>query len=92
MFKRLFWLTIGLGLGVGASFWFMRFIRKTVERYSPERISTDMTNAVKGLRQDLRAAVSEGRQAMRDREIEIREEIASNGHSNGARADIWPAR
>ena len=86
MFKRLFWLMIGLGLGVGASFWVTRFVRRTVERYSPERISGDMTNAVKGLGKELRAALAEGRQAMRDREIEIRQEIAGNGRSNGHRA------
>lgn len=92
MFKRLFWLMIGLGLGFGASFWLMRFVRSTVERYSPERISGDMTAAVKGLGKELRAALSEGREAMRDREIEIRDEIASNGRSNGDRAGYWSAR
>jgi hypothetical protein len=92
VFKRLFWLTIGLGLGFGASFWLMRFVRSTVERYSPERISSDMTAAVKGVGKELRAALSEGRAAMRDRELEIRDEIASNGRSNGKRADYWPAR
>jgi hypothetical protein len=92
VFKRLFWLTIGLGLGFGASFWLMRFVRSTVERYSPERISSDMTAAVKGVGKELRAALSEGRAAMRDRELEIRDEIASTGRSNGKRADYWPAR
>lgn len=87
MFKRLFWLMVGLGLGFGASFWFMRFVRSTVERYSPDRISSDMTTAVRGVGKELRAALTEGRQAMRDREIEIRDEIASNGRTNGKQAD-----
>jgi hypothetical protein len=92
VFKRLFWLMIGLGLGFGASFWLMRFVRSTVERYSPERISGDMTAAVKGVGKELRAALSEGRAAMRDRELEIRDEIASNGRTNGDRANYWSAR
>jgi hypothetical protein len=92
VFKRLFWLMIGLGLGFGASFWLMRFVRSTVERYSPERLSNDMTAAVKGVGKELRAALSEGRAAMRDRELEIRDEIASNGRTNGDRANYWSAR
>ena len=92
MFKRLFWLMIGLGLGFGASFWVMRFVRSTIERYSPDRLSNDMASAVRGLGKELRAALADGRAAMRDREIEIRDEIASNDRSNGDRSAYWSAR
>ena len=93
MFKRLFWLMIGLGLGFGASFWLMRFVRSTIERYSPDRVSNDLAAAVRGFGKELRAALAEGRDAMHDRELEIREEIAStNGRSNGNRGAYWSAR
>jgi hypothetical protein len=72
MFKRLFWLMIGAGFGFGMSFWLMRAVRDTVERYKPERVSNDLTVAVRALGVDLREAVSEGRQAMRAREAELR--------------------
>ena len=72
MFKRLFWLMIGAGFGVGASFWVARVVRETVERYSPERVSGDLANAVRGVGSDLRAAIAEGRQAMLAREAELR--------------------
>jgi hypothetical protein len=75
MFKRLFWLLVGTGFGFGVSFWTMRFIRETVERYTPERVSADLTNAVRGLGADLRAAVAEGREAMHEREAELRAEL-----------------
>jgi hypothetical protein len=78
MFKRLFWLLVGTGFGFGASFWMMRVIRETVERYTPERVSADLTNAVRGLGADLRAAVAEGRQAMREREAELRAELPAS--------------
>ena len=42
MFRRLFWLVIGAGFGFGVSFWVMRFVRETVNRYSPERVSADL--------------------------------------------------
>jgi hypothetical protein len=81
MFKRLFWLMMGAGFGFGASFWMMRFVRSTVERYSPERVSKDVTVALRGLGQDLRAAVADGREAMHDYERELRDKLESNGHA-----------
>ena len=77
MFKRLFWLMVGIGFGFGASFWLMRFVRETVERYSPERLSSDLGEAVRALGEDLRAAVAEGREAMREREQELRADITA---------------
>ncbi len=77
MFKRLFWLVVGLGLGFGVSFWLMRFVRSTVERYTPERLSSDLGSALKSFGSDLREAVAEGRQAMREREAELRRELES---------------
>ncbi|MEY2461553.1 MAG: hypothetical protein QOG30_3383 [Acidimicrobiaceae bacterium] len=78
MFKRLFWLMIGVGFGFGVSFWMMRFVRDTMQRYTPERVSSDLAGAMKGLGTDLRAAVADGREAMREREAEIRAELSSN--------------
>ena len=75
MFKRLFWLMVGAGFGFGASFWVMRTVRQTVERYRPERVSQDVTAAIKGLGQDLKAAVSDGRVAMRDYERDLRAKV-----------------
>jgi hypothetical protein len=77
VFKRLLWLIIGAGFGFGVSFWVTRFIRETVQRYTPERVSADLADALRGLGADLRAAVAEGREAMREREAEIREELAT---------------
>ena len=78
MFKRLFWLAIGVGFGFGLSFWMMRFMRETMQRYTPERVSSDLADAMKGLGADLRAAVADGREAMREREAEIRAELSSS--------------
>lgn len=75
MFRRLFWLIVGAGFGFGASFWLMRFVRETAARYAPERVSADLAGAIKGLGADLRAAVAEGREAMREREAELRTEV-----------------
>lgn len=83
MFRRLFWLIVGAGFGFGMSFWLMRFVRETAARYAPERVSADLAGAIKSLGSDLRAAVAEGREAMREREAELRSEVA--GADLGAR-------
>ena len=75
MFRRLFWLLMGVGFGFGVSFWVTRFVRATVERYTPERVSADLADAIKSFGQDLRAAVAEGREAMAEREAELRAEL-----------------
>jgi hypothetical protein len=75
MFKRVFWLIIGAGFGFGVSFWLTRFVRQTMERYTPERVSSDLAGALKGLGQDLRAAVADGREAMAEAEDRIRAEL-----------------
>jgi hypothetical protein len=75
VFKRLFWLVIGAGFGFGVSFWLMRFVRSTVERYSPEKVSGDMADALRSFGADIRAAVAEGREAMRERESALRADL-----------------
>lgn len=87
MFKRLFWLVTGAGFGFGASFWIMRAVRSTVDRYKPERVSADMTRAFRGLSQDVRAAVAEGRGAMRDYERDMRTRLEAPAGGNGHRPD-----
>lgn len=80
MFRRLFWLLVGAGFGFGVSFWLMRFVRETAARYTPERVSADLAGAIKGLGTDLRAAVAEGREAMREREAELRSDVEHPVH------------
>jgi hypothetical protein len=75
VFRRLFWLLVGVGFGFGTSFWVMRFVKETAARYSPERVSADLASAIKGLGTDLRLAVADGREAMREREAELRAEV-----------------
>jgi hypothetical protein len=76
VFKRLVWLVIGASFGFGVSFWLTRAVKETVARYSPERVGTDVAGALRAFGQDLRAAVAEGRQAMREHEASLRAELA----------------
>jgi hypothetical protein len=77
VFKRLFWLAIGIGFGFGLSFWVTRAVKRTAERYSPENVSDSLAKAVRQLGTDIRVAVQEGREAMHEREAEIRTDLES---------------
>ncbi len=82
MFRRAFWLVMGAGFGFGASFWLTRWVREQAARYAPERVSSELSGAIKGLGSDLKAAVAEGREGMRERESELRGQL---GGSRAAR-------
>lgn len=75
MFKRLLWLVIGAGFGFGLSFWMIRFVRETAARYSPERVGEDLAGAIRALGHDLRAAMADGREAMHERELDLRARV-----------------
>jgi hypothetical protein len=75
MFKRLFWLCVGIGLGAGMAYWLQKFLRQTAERYSPERVSNDLADGARRLGTGVRKAIDEGREAMRKREAELRAEL-----------------
>lgn len=75
MFRRMFWLLTGVGFGFGTSFWMMRFVKQTAARYRPVRVSADVASAIKELGSDLRLAVADGREAMRDREAQLRADV-----------------
>jgi len=72
VFKRIFWLTVGLAIGFGTSFWFFRLVRETMSRYAPEQVADNLADAARRLGTDLRAAVAEGRAAARQTEAELR--------------------
>jgi len=75
VFKRLFWLTVGLGVGFGTSFRLMRALRRTAARFTPERMTQDAVAGARSVGAELKAALDEGRAAMREREAELRAEM-----------------
>jgi hypothetical protein len=85
VFKRLFWLVTGASFGFGSSFWLMRAVRRTVDRFRPSAV-------VSRLEGDVRAAVSEGRVAMREREESLRSARTAARASRAARPALGPGR
>lgn len=81
MFKRIFWMTVGMGVGFGTSFWVLRTVRRTVERFTPERVTQDVVAGARSFGGELKAALDDGRAAMRQREAELRAEIGRRTQS-----------
>lgn len=77
VFKRLFWLAVGVGLGFGLSIWLARAIRRTADRYTPESVAGRIADGLRDFGKELREAIREGRAAMTDREAELRERLES---------------
>jgi hypothetical protein len=73
--RRLVWFTTGLTAGFGGAVWIRRRVRRAVHRYAPERLRVDVTTSVRRLGTGAREAVTEGREAMRHREAELRAEL-----------------
>jgi hypothetical protein len=69
VFKRLFWLVIGFALGLGSSWAVTRKLRRVASRYAPTEVADRWSGTV-------RAAVDEGRAAMRSREAELKAGLA----------------
>ncbi|MBO0692913.1 MAG: hypothetical protein J2P58_08455 [Acidimicrobiaceae bacterium] len=72
MFKRLRWTVFGALVGAAGSMWARRRVRRTVERYLPEEVSTRARQRLSSAGDDLRAAIEEGRAAMKEHEAELR--------------------
>jgi hypothetical protein len=74
VFKRLFWLVIGAIAGFTGSVWLQRRVKQAVDRFTPEHVQSDV-----------KAALREGRVAMRAREDELRARYSPNGRSTAHR-------
>jgi hypothetical protein len=70
--KRLFWLGIGVAVGVIV----VRRATQTAQAYTPAGIASSLTESVGGLVESLRSFVDEVRVGMAEREREIHEAFA----------------
>jgi hypothetical protein len=64
LFRKFFWLVLGFTLGVMSSWAVTRRVRRVVQRLAPADVVDRWSDNVK-------SAVSEGRNAMRSREVEL---------------------
>ena len=78
MFKRATWLGVGFTLGVGTTVVAARKARQQLDRYKPnavvDRVATTVTGKASTFRDQVSAALNEGREAAKTREDELRAE------------------
>jgi hypothetical protein len=74
--RRTFWFATGATAGFGGAMWIRRRVVRTVRRYTPEHVQAELTSSVRRLGGDVRGAVGEARNAMAQREAELRADLA----------------
>jgi hypothetical protein len=76
MFKRATWLGVGFTLGVGTTVVAARKARQQLDRYKPpalvDRVTTTITGRASTFKDQVSAALDDGKQAARAREEELR--------------------
>jgi hypothetical protein len=78
MFKRLRWMLLGAIGGVSSSMYVQRRIRERMDRLQPDHVARRAMGAAQNVGREVKGAVTEGRQVMRAREIELRDGYLSD--------------
>lgn len=73
--RRLFWTTLGIGLGAVVGITAVRWAGRTKQRLSPPNLAREASSAGSAFAERFRDAVEEGRIAMEEREAELRAEL-----------------
>ena len=73
--RRLFWLTVGAAAGATGTVWTQRKVRQQLDNLGPEHVVVVAGKGAKAVGRRVVSAVGEGRAAMSEREIELRERM-----------------
>jgi hypothetical protein len=73
--RRVFWMALGLGAGATAAVLVSRRMRRAREAIAPAAVAKEARQVVADLGQLIRESVEAGRQAMAEKEAEIRDSI-----------------
>jgi hypothetical protein len=72
MIKRLFWFVSGIVAGIGGVLFAGRRVKRTIGAMGPVKVASRAAEATRSRLGNVQAAFREGREAMRDREAELR--------------------
>ncbi len=75
MFKRITWMGIGMAVGAAGAFRAKRKVEETIDRYLPEQVADRAATSARQVGQAVRAAATEGREAMKATEEELRQRV-----------------
>jgi hypothetical protein len=77
--RRLFWVTVGLGMGAVIGVSVVRWATRTAERLAPQSLAERAVQAGRDWWERLADALEEGQAAMAEREAELRARFAEPG-------------
>ena len=75
MVRRGFWVALGLGAGVTSAIVGSRWTRKQADRVAPAALAREAKGGLLDLGKLFSESIAEGRQAMEERERELRSEV-----------------
>lgn len=83
--RRLFWLSVGAAAGATGTIWTQRKVRSRLEDLGPEHVVVVAGRGARAVGRRVADAVSEGRSAMADREVELRERMGAGARVTSPR-------
>lgn len=81
--RRLFYLAIGVGIGVAA----VRKATKAAQKFTPSGVAGSARSSASGLFDSARAFIDDVRVSMAEREIQLHEALTGDGHERTAQGD-----
>lgn len=79
--RRLFWLGVGAVAGASGTVWAERKVRTRIEQLGPEHLAIAAGNRARDVGRSVVDAVVEGRDAMREREDQLRRDSGTSPRS-----------
>jgi hypothetical protein len=70
--RRVFWLALGLGAGAAGAVMTARFARRQASKVAPANLAREARGGLMDLAKLVSESIAEGRDAMRDKEEELR--------------------
>jgi hypothetical protein len=71
--RRIFWLALGLGAGAAGAIMTARFARRQARKVAPANIAREARGGLMDLAKLVSESIAEGREAMREKEEELRD-------------------
>jgi hypothetical protein len=71
--RRLFWLAVGLGAGAVGAVLTLRFARRQAQKVAPATLAREARGGLLDLAKLVSESLAEGREAMREKEDELRD-------------------
>jgi hypothetical protein len=70
--RRVFWLALGLGAGAAGAIMTMRFARRQARKVAPANLAREARGGLMDVAKLFSESIAEGKEAMREKEDELR--------------------